>query len=250
MPGESNKEPASQGNQLPVKWIVLGVIAISFMLIFKSELGGLLERTSDLKISASGLEIKAEPKSVDTPIGPTQVSVVPVARAPQVKTGIQNSTYTSVESGFQISWPNNTDWRADEAFGVNVVQSMGLGDTVKIPITIFSTHMIESVTPNINVAVEQAGQMSIEDYMVAAEANVEAMGVEIVSSSIDEETNGAIIVAMNYMYGAPVYQFQKIAITNGKAYIVTATQVPKGDTLTQGLRSDLASIINSFRVIQ
>ena len=250
MPGEPTNQSAPRNTQFPVKWIVLGVVAISFMLIFKSELGGLLERTSDVKITPSGFEIKAEVKSVETPIGPTQVSVVPVARAPQVKTGVQNSTYTNAELGFQISWPNNVDWRADEEFGRHFVQSMGLGDTVKLPIAIFSNHVVDGVTPNINVTVEQVGPMSIEDYIVAVETNAAAMGVDIVSSSVDPETNGGVIVAMNYMFGAPMYQFQKIAMTNGKAYTVTATQVPKGDTLTQGLRSDLASIINSFRVIQ
>ena len=76
------------------------------------------------------------------------------------------------------------------------------------------------------------------------------VGIEVVSSSIDPKTNGGVIVTMNNMFGAPLYQFQKIAIANGYAYVVTATQVPKGDYLTLGLKQDLASIINSFRIIQ
>ncbi len=250
MSGEPANKPASGSNQIPVKWIVFGVVVISFMLIFKGELGGLLERTSDLKIGASGLEIKAEVKTVETPIGKTEVSVVPVARSAQASTGVQNTTYTNTSLGFQISWPENINWRADEDFGNQFVQSMGFPDTVKIPITIFSNHVVDGVTPNINVTVERIPQMSIADYVAANEANYAAMGIEVVSSSVDPETSGGVIVAMNYMFGTPMYQFQKIAMANGYAYIVTATQVPKGDTLTQGLRSDLASIINSFRVLQ
>lgn len=86
--------------------------------------------------------------------------------------------------------------------------------------------------------------------MAYTESNYASVGIEVVSSSVDTETNGGVIVSMNYMFGAPLYQFQKFAMANGYAYVVTATQVPKGDYLTLGLKQDLASIINSFRVIQ
>lgn len=249
MSGESANQPVSTGKTFPVKWIVLGVVAIAFMLIFKSELGGLLERTEEFKITPTGgLEIKT--KTVETPIGETEVSVVPVAPAPQARTGIQNSTYINTEFGFQISWPNNVDWRADENFGRTMLESMGFPPSVEIPITIFSNNVVDGITPNINVTVERIGQMSIGEYMAATEQNYAMMDVEIVSSSVDPATDGGVVVAMNYMFGEPLYQFQKIAIANGYAYIITATQVPKGDTLTQGLKQDLASIINSFRVIR
>ena len=60
-----------------------------------------------------------------------------------------------------------------------------------------------------------------------------------------------MIVLINNMYGSgnEIYQFQRYAMGNGNAYVVTASQVPQGD-LSQGLKDDLASIINSFRVIQ
>jgi len=43
-----------------VKWLIFGVVTIAFMLIFKIELGDLLDRTSDVKISSAGLKIKTE----------------------------------------------------------------------------------------------------------------------------------------------------------------------------------------------
>lgn len=250
MPEESAKQSDGRATQLPVKWIVLGVVFISFMLIFKSELGGLLDRTSDLKITTSGVEIKAEVKTFETPIGRTEVSVVPVLSSPQAVTGVKNTTYVNTEYAFQISWPNNTDWRADEKFGAQMLENMGFPESVAAPIAVFSNNMVDGIAPNINVTVERVGQVSIEDYMAYTESNYASVGIEVVSSSVDTETNGGVIVSMNYMFGAPLYQFQKFAMANGYAYVVTATQVPKGDYLTLGLKQDLASIINSFRVIQ
>jgi len=250
MSEESAKQSDNRATQLPVKWLVIGAVAISFMLIFKSELGGLLDRTSDVKITASGVQIKAEVKTFETPIGQTEVSVVPVLSTPQTVTGVKNTTYVNTEYAFQISWPNNTDWRADEKFGEQMLESMGSPESVAVPIAIFSKNMVDGITPNINVVVESVGQISIEEYMTYTESNYAAVGIEVVSSSVDPETNGGVIVSLNYMFGAPLYQFQKVAIANGYAYVVTATQVPKGDYLTLGLKQDLTSIINSFRVIQ
>ncbi len=249
MSENSTNQPPSGNSSFPVKWIVVGVVIISFMLIFKGELGGLMERTSDLKISATGLEIKAVVKTVETPIGLTEVSVVPVARTPGERTGIQNTTYTNTKHDFQISWPNNEDWAADEVVGRQMMQDMGVPNTVDIPIFILSKHPIDDFTPNVNVVVEQVGHISIEEYVALNEENLVAAGWEVISSDVDPVTNGGVIVVMNYAFGAPIYQFQRYAMGNGKAYVITASQVPEGD-LSQGLKDDLASIINSFRVIQ
>lgn len=245
MSEDSSKSPSPRATQLPVKWIVFGVVIIAFMLIFKAELGGLLERTTDLKITASGVEIK----TLDTPIGQTQVSVVPVEPTPQATTGIQNTTYTDTEHGFKISWPNNQEWTADLDIGRQFARNMAMPATVDIPIAIISNEVVDNFRPNVNVVVEKVGQMGIEEYIALSEQNLLAQGWEVLSSSVDAKTNGGVIVLMNNMFGNELYQFQRYAMGNGKAYVVTASQVPQGD-LTQGLKDDLASIINSFRVIK
>ena len=250
MSGETAKQTVARVTQLSLKWLVLGVVAISFMLIFKSELGGLLDRTSDVKISSAGVEIKAKVKTFETPIGVTEVSVVPVAGTTQATTGIQNTTYVNTKFGFQISWPNNKDWHADEDFGKRMFENMSLPESVELPITIFSNNEVDGITPNINVTVENVGQVSIEDYIAYTKSNYAVLGVDVLSSSVDPKTDGGVILAMNYMFDVPLYQFQKFAMANGYAYIVTATQIPQGDYLTLGLKQDLASIINSFHLIQ
>lgn len=239
------KDTASRGPQLPVKWIVIGVVIIAFMLIFKSELGGLLERTTDVKITTSGVEIK----TLDTPIGQTQVSVVPVSPEPQATTGIRNTTYTDTQYGFQISWPNNREWTADQDIGRQLLGNMALPATVDIPIAIISNNVVDNFRPNVNVVVEKVGQMGIEEYIELSKQTLRAQGWQLLSSSVDSATNGGVIVLINNSFGQDLYQFQRYAMGNGNAYVVTASQVPQGD-LTQGLKDDLSSIINSFRVIK
>lgn len=251
MSEQSTNQPPSGNTSIPVKWIVVGIVIIAFMLIFKGELGGLLERTSDIKISATGLEIKAEVKTVETPIGQTEVSVVPIARTPQATTGIKDTTYVNTKYDFQISWPNNQDWTADEELGRQFAQNMGMPATIDIPIVILSNNLIDDFRPNVNVVVENVGQMQIEEYVSLTKQNLLQQGWDVLSTSVDPETNGGVIVLINNMLGAgnELYQFQRYAMGNGNAYIITASQVPQAD-LSQGLKDDLASIINSFRLIQ
>jgi len=249
MPDNSEDKPASGAAKLPVKWIVLGVVAIAFMLIFRSQLGGLLERTSDLKITTEGVVLKAEVKTVETPLGKTEVSAVPVVKTPQTITGVRGTTYVDMERGFQISWPNDRDWTADQNVGKQLLRQMGAPATVDIPIAILSNTLVDNFRPNVNVVVEKVGQTSIQDYVALNKQNLVAQGWEVLSASVDPETRGGVIVLISNMSGTKLYQFQRYAVNNGNAYVVTASQIPQSN-LNQGLKQDLADIINSFRIIQ
>ena len=249
MTDNSDEKSAPGTAKLPVKTIVVAVVVIAFMVIFKRELGGLLERTSDFKISAEGVVIKAVVKTVETPIGTTEVSVVPLAKSPQSSTGVHGTTYVNTEYAFQISWPNAKDWTPDEALGAQLHKKLGLPATVDIPIVILSNTPIDRFRPNINVVVEKVGDMSIQDYMAATKDSLVAQGWEVLSTSVDPKTRGGVIVFINNTGGERIYQFQRIAMNKGNAYVITASQVPKAD-LSQGLKQGLGDIVNSFRVIQ
>jgi hypothetical protein len=249
MAKKSDDKPASGAAKFPVKWIVLGVLALAFMLLFRRELGGLLERTSDLKITSEGVVIKAEVKTVETPLGKTEVSAVPVARTPQTVTGVHDTTYVDMERGFQISWPNNRDWTADQNVGKQLLRQMGAPATVDIPIAILSNTLADNFRPNVNVVVEKVGQTTIQNYVALNKQNLVGQGWEVLSSSVDAETRGGVIVLISDMSGTKLYQFQRYAVNNGNAYVITASQIPQSN-LNQGLKQDLADIINSFRIIQ
>ncbi|MFV2004165.1 MAG: hypothetical protein ACC650_03120 [Gammaproteobacteria bacterium] len=231
-----------------IKWVIVGVIAISFMVLFQSQIGRLVDRVSDVEVTSSGIKIK----TVDTPIGQAEVSVVPVSYATPVKDGVQGSTYTSNQFKFQISWPNAYEWTADEEWGQTFVQSMGFPATIKMPIVILYNEVIGNTRPNVNVVVEKIGSnMGIQEYINLSVQNLISQGWQVVSSTVDEQTQGGFVVLNTTdALGQSVYQFQRVAIAHGNAYNITATQVPPESSLSQQMKDEVNSIVNSFRIIQ
>lgn len=229
------------------KWMVVGVIAVAFMVIFQSQLGRLLDRVSDVEVSSSGIKIK----TVDTPIGKAEVSVVPVRYSSPVRDGIQGTTFTSNQFKFQISWPNKNDWTGDEAWGPVFLQNMGFPPTVKAPIMITYNQVIGNTTPNVNVIVEKIGNMDIQSYLDLSNQGIVSVGGQVISSTVDEQTQGGFTVLKSTnAFGELVYQFQRTAIANGNAYIITATQIPPDNQFSQQMKNELNSIVNSFRIIE
>jgi predicted lipoprotein with Yx(FWY)xxD motif len=245
-PGNDSKSRSGL-SPATVKWMVVGVIAIAFMVIFQSQLGRLLDRVSDVELSADGIKIK----TVDTPIGKAEVSVVPVTLSSPVSDGIQGTTYTSNLNKFQISWPNASEWTADLEWGQNFISSMGFPATIKMPIVIMYNEIIGTTRPNVNVVVEKIGSMDVQDYINASTQTLASQGWKVVSSTVDESTQGGFLVLNTVdASGATLYQFQRVAVAHGNAYNITATQLPPENALNQRMKDELSSIVNSFRIIQ
>ena len=62
-------------------------------------------------------------------------------------------------------------------------------------------------------------------------------------------TQGGLLVFLNTSGGNKLYQFQRIAIASDKAYVITASQLPPDNLLSQHVRDELRGILNSFRLI-
>jgi len=243
---DNNESSRSIMSGASTKWMVVGVIAIAFMAMFQAQIGRLLDRVTDVEVSSGGLKIK----TVNTPIGKSEVSVVPVSYSTPVQDGISGKTFTSNQHKFQISWPNVNDWTADEVWGNNFLKNAGFPSTVKMPITIRYNDVIGNTRPNVNVVVEMSGNMGIQLYMDLTIQNLATAGWQVVSSTVDEDTQGGFIVLNNADFGEPVYQFQRVAMAHSNAYIVTATGLPPENYLSQQMKEELNSIVNSFRIIQ
>lgn len=228
-----------------VKWVVLGVVAITVLFLFKGEIGRLLERTENLEISSGGLKIK----TAQTLLGKAEVSNVTVKVSEVLGEGIQGRTYVSRQHKFQITWPDGGGWSASDTMGKSLMQQHGLPPTVDIPLVIMKNEMVGSFRPNVNVVVETIGSMSPNDYINGSIQALQQQGWQILTRDIDEATQGGFISFYNNSLGYQLYQFQRIAVANGKAYVITASQLPPEDSLSQQLREELLSILNSFRVI-
>jgi hypothetical protein len=226
------------------KWVVIGILGLTSLFLFREDLHGLLIRATHVKIW--GLEVI----TADTPVGKVEVSSVQVKLGSPPVEGIQASTYISRQYGFQISWPDGTNWRASDTLGRALAQKMGLPPTVDIPIVILSTQLVEGFRPNVNVEVEDVGNNeTANQYMDVSVQSMKKMGWVILSSSVDEATQGGLLVFLNTSAGNHLYQFQRYAISHGRAYVVTASQLPPEDLLSQELREQLRSILNSFRLV-
>lgn len=242
---EGNSSSEKSSGQQWVKWLVIGVLLLAFMVLFKSELGGLINRTQTISVSSSGVEIK----TIDTPLGKADVTVVPVQAAQAAPAGVQGSTYTSRQYRFQISWPGDGSWTADEQIGASLMQQMGAPATVKMPVALLKNQLVGGFRPNVNVVVEQVGNIGLDEYMDASVNLMLQMGWQLISRSVDEASSSGFVVMLNTMTGEDIHQVQRIAIAHGNAYVVTASQLPPDDQMSLGLKQQLLNILNSFRII-
>jgi len=232
-----------------IKWIVLGIVALTFMFLFRGPLTQFLHRATDIEITKQGVKIK----TLQTPLGETEVSVSNVSKQTNysLSEGIQGNNYINQHYKFRISWPDNINWNASESLGKSLHNQLGLPPTIEIPIVITKNEIVGNFSPNINVVVESVGSnMTIDKYLDLNIQQMKQMGWTILSSSIDETTQGGLLVFLNNSYVDTLYQFQRIAIVSGRAYVVTASQLPPKNLLSQRLRSDLNNILNSFQLIQ
>lgn len=227
------------------KWVVFGVVAITALFLFKGEIGRFLERAENIEISSDGLKIK----TTQTLLGKAEVSSVNVKASEVIGEGIQGNTYVSHQHKFQIAWPSNGDWSASDTAGKSIMQQLGMPPTVDVPLVIMKNEMVGNFRPNVNVVVETIGSMSASDYISMNIQALQQQGWQILTKDIDEATQGGFISFYNTSFGSKVYQFQRLAIASGKAYVITASQLPLDDFLSQQLREELLSILNSFRVI-
>ena len=174
---DNNESSRSILSGASMKWMVVGAVAIAFMVMFQAQIGRLLDRVTDVEVSSSGLKIK----TVDTLIGKAEVSVVPVSYSTPVQDGISGKTFTSNQHKFQISWPNDYDWTADVTSGPNFLLNAGLaGPNISVPLIIFYNEMVGHIRPNVNVVVEMSGNMSIQKYMDLTIKNLETAGWNVV----------------------------------------------------------------------
>ncbi len=228
-----------------VKWIVIGVITLTVVFLFKKEISQLLGRADTIEISDKGLKIK----TVQTVLGNAEVSNVTVKNTAIAGDGIQDTSFISRRHMFQISWPHSGNWIANTTMSKALMQQMGFPSTVDMPLIIMKNEVSGNFRPNVNVVVESIGTMTTTEYMNRSVQILQQQGWRILTKDIDEDTHGGFISFFNNNLGYTLFQFQRYAIANGKAYIITASQLPPQDSFSQSLRQELLSILNSFRVI-
>jgi hypothetical protein len=195
--------------------------------------------------------VEMQVRTVESPLGLMDVSSVPAARRsarPDLTPGLQN--YQSPRFGFQISWPIGT-WRAED--NPSLLQQfqtqMGLPTTPPLALMLTYGQRVMGFVPNVNVVVEQVGDATISSYLEKICASVREQFGHVLGSAADEETqSGFVAFYLAYPSGRLIYQFQRLVISGGLAYIATASQLPPMDQVGLRLKDELSTILNSLRL--
>jgi hypothetical protein len=165
--------------------------------------------------------------------------------------GRERNTFLSRECGFKVSWPNG--WVIDNKLNEFYKRQFGFRDNVLMPIVIIPQSLCGGFRPSVTIAMDGSVGVDINSYIeknirVSKDALVEiikTIGVDLVS-----------ILQFHYLspQGAPseerIFQVQKVALTNNKAYIVTASHIPESELKTnKRLRDGLDKIMTSFSIV-
>jgi hypothetical protein len=244
---QDGRRPKGEGWASPgtLKWVVIGVIVLAFLGLFRAEISRFLDRIGSIEVEKGKIEIR----TVQTPLGRTEVSSVTITPAVAPVAGIHGTTYVSDRYGFQISWPDNAHWTADESVGATLLKQLGGVSLAASPVVIFDNELVGNFRPNVNVVVEPAGNTSIHQAVDQLLTLMGQSGWQVISSELDESTQSALVVVLNPNFGG-LYQIQRFVIASGRFFTVTASQLPPEDQLGARLRADLLSILNSFRLLK
>ena len=227
----------------PAKWAVIGVVAITFMVMFKSELGSMLGRAEEVSVSADG-GVTLKLATVKTPLGETVLSntgaelTQPGAKgepaAPLPDSAMEQ--YTDPLYGYSLAWPQNGNWQRDEA----IAQQFGAALVVR------HRQAYGNFTPNVNVTLEQVGGATVDNWMQAGNAAFAAAGFQLVSMQTDPATQSGVRVTRHTGVQGVLYQIQRVIVRGGMAFVVTASKLEQADA--PGLYEQMGQILNSFRV--
>jgi len=232
------------------KWGVIGVIAITFMVLFKDELKGLISNTEEVSVTPDGVTLKV--RTVSTPLGQTVLSdkaePIEVAEpaalladtgdiSPDSAPPIKAIThFTDPAYGYSIAWPAGGKWIKDDAIAAQI----------GVALFIRFHQSFGDFTPNVNVTVENTGPMSVQDWMQFGLPILQAMGWELVDMQIDETANAGVRVMKNPNIPGGLYQVQRVILKNDLAYVVTASKLEIDTDAFPGLYQRMGEILNSF----
>lgn len=227
---DNNKNSFSPAH---LRWIIIGVLGLAFMVIFKDDVSHILKGVEKVSIGGDGITI--ETKTIETPLGETIVSGPPTLET----AGITEQTAADYKSarGYAINWPQDGSWsqRSDMARSFNldfaIAYNQSWGDFV----------------PNVNVTVEPSPTQSIEEWIDMSQPVIESFGFSIADVQYDAASNTGVRVLNGNVFGTELHQIQRIILKNNFAYIATATR-PIHLVADEALWNDLNNILNSFRV--
>lgn len=234
MSADLNDGKRSKMNAASTKWIVLGIVAIVFMVVFNKELKELISGAEEFTIGKDGISIKA--KTVKTPLGETVLSNV---AAVEPLGSAENVAYVDSRYDFQLDWPQDGSWIRDDY----------MANMLGVSLYIRYHQSFGEFYPNVNVVIDNAGSITIEDLISASNPQFEQMGYKVEFTEVDEETNSAVQVLVNRNFPGGLYQVQRYILKDGIAFIATASKLESDEAAFPHMYEELGLILNSFQAL-
>lgn len=245
MPTEKPAGVAGQWTGL-AKWGVIGAVAIVFMFLFQDEIKKLLSNTEEVSITTEGVKLKV--KTVSTPLGETVLSdkAAPIASVPPATAVAPGSVsapsqptlthFTDPTYGYSLAWPANGSWIKDDA----LASQFGMALFIRFH------QSFENFTPNVNVTIEQPGDVPIGQFMRLAVPLLTRMGWQVVDVKMDEAANVGVRVLRNPNIPGGLFQIQRVILKNGLAYVATASKIETDSGAFPEMYQHMGEILNSF----
>jgi hypothetical protein len=235
-------------NDKLARWIVIGVLGLVFILVFRSQIGGMINRIVSVDLDLSKHQIKV----VSTPIGDTTVSV---QRSPEALyadvTKLGSNVYVDQHFKFAISWPQNSDWVPSTRISEDQFKTLGYGGPREDLGTFYVAKIATSLSPNAAIvsvfAFPKQGD-NIQEAVEVYEKTITQRGLIVNSSSIDQDTGGAVLATSN----GTASGVHRLLLGDEYEYLVTMVYVPSTNTSAEEysqLRAATNLIFNSFRVV-
>jgi hypothetical protein len=207
--------------------------------------------TQYLRHRAAPVEMSV--KTVESPLGLMELTQVPASRSrppEQVAPGLQY--YRSPRFNFQIAWPGET-WQGNDNPWMLQQYMMQMGSPPNLALGLAVTYRLPVMgfVPNVNVIVEPVGGANIRTYLGHTAMLARQFGQnEVVNEADDETQSGFRAFYSTNPFGRALYQFQRVVLAGGYAFVATASQLPPMDQVGMRFRDELSAILNSFRLQQ
>jgi hypothetical protein len=214
--------------------IVVGIIALACILIFRKELGRLLDRVIGLKVGPKGVELQ----TTTTPLGQTTVSNPSGSVAALEAVGTRVS-YVDPTHSFRLSWPAGGEW----------IQNDTLAASIGAALFIAYHQAFGNFTPNVNVTVEEIGNASLSTWMDSGNQGLRKLGYTVLETSQDPVTNAGVRVIRNEGVAGTLYQIQRVILSRTRAYIATGSKLEADHAAFPDLYEQMRVILNSFQVL-
>ncbi len=177
MAGNEPNDVAKNAANNNVKWIVIGVIVLVILFLFKKEIGGLIDRTESVSVSADGLTLTT--KTVETALGETIVSGPPTIETAGIT---EDATPNfSIDGGFKINWKPELWGNNEELAALNDAELFllfSIPDGYQPSISIKSYQGFESAEAFLNSVSYPDRQVSKVEFGPSGETGIRTSTVE------------------------------------------------------------------------